>query len=179
MEKNEFLVGMSILDESNLVNTVHFDKKMASFWYQYFKNHNYGNFIVTIMRYISKNKFYPTISDLLSGLKEVVYYNSLLMPPEKAWDDLEKGNGNVLSHKILRETGISIGFDGNLVINDEGARRRFIINYKAHVGIEKKKGNVSEVRDTVDLVKSIGISNVKGLADTKKVLIKEKHETNK
>jgi len=172
MTKNEFMVGMSILDEADMVNTVKFNKVNMALWFVFFKNHEYSHFIVAVMKYMSKNKFYPTISDLLSGIDDVINYNTLLQSPEDAWDDLEKCRGSELAYKMADESGITISIDRKLVITDEGARRRFLIFYKAYVKSELSKKGISQISDTVELIKGISVAAMKSLANTEN-LIKE------
>jgi len=172
MTKNEFVIGMSILKESTLVNTVSFNKANLALWYVYFKNHEYSHFIVAVITYIAMNKFYPTISDLLSGIDDVINYNKLLQSPEDAWHDLENCRGSELAYKMADESGITISIDRKLVITDEGARRRFLIFYKAYVKSELSKKCISQTRDTVELIKGISVDAMKSLANTKN-LIKE------
>lgn len=105
MNKNELKNGIKILTKSGLPNMPEFDRDTLYVWYLFLGEYSYKDFILAIMITISRNRFFPTISELLKlMLNQKIYPNKYTI-----WEEFkikDKNELNPLIKKAFKIAGI-------------------------------------------------------------------------
>jgi hypothetical protein len=141
MNKSQYKVCLGMLTSAGLANTPKLTMNKTMVWYANFYDVPYKFMAVAIMMHIRKNKFYPTIAELLELVDIVSKYNDIING-EKAWQILTGGGNTDLLYNfvdvrnILSIMGTYMKIGGKIPdeINTEQNKMKFIEKYDAELG---------------------------------------------
>ena len=169
MEVSEFNLCMSVLNEIGLAKSPELGPDKMMIWYMFFRKHQYEDLIESILYYSSRNKFYPTIADLLENIKNIRDYKEII-PVSNAWERFMSGDQDNRLYKTASQVGISYyGVKNHPEDNNTPElKERFINIYREILSSEMNKNKkFGEIREVIEVFK-IENRNIKRIEDNRR-----------